>query len=126
MGTRTEKRAGMMNPDGIAKRLKLAREMAGITQKQVGAMLGVHRVTVCHFETERRKPFVTQLLPLAKLLGVSVGWLVGETDPKFTLTDDRVKSADQGLAGLSDEDLDCLLNVVRALKRRSELPSDWS
>ena len=80
----------------IGERLKLARETRGITQKQVGAMLGVHRVMVCHFETGRRRPSVTQLLPLARMLGVSVGWLVGEEGPKSNL----------GLAGLSDEDFD--------------------
>ena len=83
----------------IAERVKLAREMAGITQKQVGARLGVHQVTVCHFETGRRKPTVTQLLPLAQMFGVSVGWLVGEEDPKSNL----------GLARLSDKDFDRLM-----------------
>jgi len=83
----------------IARRLKLAREMTGITQKQVGAMLGVHRVTVCHFETGRSKPSVAQLLPLAQMLGVSVGWLVGEEDHKSNL----------GLARVSNEDFDRLM-----------------
>lgn len=83
----------------IVRRLKLAREMTGITQKQVGAMLGVHRVTVCHFETGRRKPSATQRLPLAQMFGVSVGWLVGEEDPKSNLE----------LAGLSDKDFNRLV-----------------
>ena len=83
----------------IARRLKLAREMTGFTQEQIGAMLGVHRVTVCHFETGRSKPSVTRLLPLAQMLGVSVGWLVGEEDSKPNLRP----------AGLSDEDFDGLI-----------------
>ena len=104
------------NAKFLAERLRLARQMSGMTQKQVGNTLGLHRVTISNFEAGDRNPLACQLLPLARILGVSVGWLVGEADPELTLAEDKVKLAAQALTGLSYEQLDRLLNVIQFLK----------
>ena len=100
----------------IAERMRLARESAGITQTQVANTLGLHRVSVTEIEAGRRKLFATYLLPLANMFGVSVSWIVGETDPETSLVEDRVNLAARGLATFSDEDLDRLWWVIRAMR----------
>lgn len=97
----------MADSKGIGERLKLAREMAGITQKQVGIMLGIHKTVVCNYETGRRPPPDTHLLPLAQLFGVSMGWLVGETEAKSTLE----------LEGFSDNDFERLMLLEQPIPK---------
>ncbi len=92
---------------GIGERLKLARETAGITQKQVGIMLGIHKGAVCNYEIGPRTPPNTHLLPLAQLFGVSMGWLVGETEPRST----------PELGGLSDNEFERLMLLEQPIPK---------
>lgn len=103
----------------IAERMRLARESAGITQAQVANALGLHRVSVTEIEAGRRKLFAPYLLPLANMFGVSVSWIVGETESESALAEVRVKLAARGLAAFSDEDLERLLSVIRTLRHVS-------
>ncbi len=99
----------------IASRLRLAREMAGLTQSQVAKSLGWHRPTVSEIEAGRRKISAEELSILAELYGVNVPWIVGE-EKESDSTSDRAKLAARELSKLKDEDLDRLLQLIRALK----------
>ena len=99
---------------GIASRLRLAREMAGLTQGQVATVLGWHRPTVSEIEAGRRRVQAEELTVLAELYGVRTPWLVGEDDSDKI--SDRVMLAARELGKLKDEDLESLLHIVRALK----------
>ena len=99
---------------GIAARLKLAREMAGLTQGQVASQLGWHRPTVSEVEAGRRKVPAEELKTLSELYGVNVPWLMGEEEEDGI--SDRAKLAARQLDKLSDEDLDRLLLLIRSLK----------
>jgi Zn-dependent peptidase ImmA (M78 family)/DNA-binding XRE family transcriptional regulator len=59
--------------DRLARRLKLVRENAGLTQEQVAAELGVSRGLIGQFETAAKMPSSLQLTRLAKLYGRDVG-----------------------------------------------------
>ncbi len=98
----------------IAGRLRLAREMAGLSQGQVARLLGWHRPTVSQIEAGRRKVSAEELSLLAGHYGVNVPWIIGDEEPDST--SDRVKLAARELSKLNDEDLDRLLRLVRALK----------
>ena len=99
---------------GIASRLKLAREMAGLTQGQVASQLGWHRPTVSEIEAGRRRVPAEELKTLSELYGVNVPWLMGEAEEDGV--SDRAKLAARQLNKLSDEDLDRLLLLIRSLK----------
>ena len=101
----------------IATRLKLAREMAGLTQGQVASQLGWHRPTVSEIEAGRRRVLAEELKTFSELYGVNVPWLIGEAEEDGI--SDRAKLAARQLGKLSDEDLDRLLLLIRSLK-----PSD--
>lgn len=99
---------------GIAARLKLSREMAGLTQGQVASQLGWHRPTVSEIEAGRRRVPAEELKTLSELYGVNVPWLIGEAEEDGI--SDRAKLAARQLDKLSDEDLDRLLLLIRSLK----------
>ena len=99
---------------GIATRLKLAREMSGLTQSQVAGQLGWHRPTVSEIEAGRRRVPAEELKTLSELYGVNVPWLMGEAEEDGM--SDRAKLAARQLGKLSDEDLDRLLLLIQSLK----------
>ncbi len=99
---------------GIASRLRLAREMAGLSQGQVARCLGWHRPTVSEIEAGRRRVQAEELTVLAELYGVNVPWIVGEGGADGI--SDRAMLAARELDKLKDEDLDRLLQLIRSLK----------
>ena len=98
----------------IATRLKLAREMSGLTQSQVASQLGWHRPTVSEIEAGRRRVLAEELKTFAELYGVNVPWLMGEAEGEGI--SDRARLAARELGKLSDGDLDRLLLLIRSLK----------
>ena len=101
--------------EGIASRLRLAREMAGLTQGQVAKNLGWHRPTVSEIEAGRRKVSAEEVSRLAELYGVNVPWIIGEKQIS-SVTNDRVELAARELGKLKEEDLDHILQLIKALK----------
>ena len=65
----------------IADRLRDARKQAAMTQEEVAERVGVHPLTISHFETGRVSPKLETLVRLAAALGTTVGALLGETEP---------------------------------------------
>ncbi len=101
--------------ENIASRLRLAREMAGLTQGQVAKNLGWHRPTVSEIEAGRRKVSAEEAFKLAELYGVNLPWVVGERETS-PVANDRVELAARELGKLKEEDLDRLLQLIKALK----------
>jgi transcriptional regulator with XRE-family HTH domain len=71
----------------IGKRVRLARERAKplITQADLAARLQVEglrleRATISKIETGYREVTDVEALAIAKVLGVTVSWLIGETE----------------------------------------------
>ena len=98
----------------IASRLRLGREMAGLTQGQVAKIRGWHRPTVSEIEAGRRRVSAEELTSLAELYGVSVSWIV--EDEEDSLSSARARLAARELGKLRDEDLDRLLELIRSLR----------
>lgn len=57
-------------------RLKSLREQKGITQKELGAAIGVEQNTISQWETQNRLPRADKLPQLAKILGCTVDELL--------------------------------------------------
>ena len=100
----------------IASRLRLAREMAGLTQGQVAKAQGWHRPTVSEIEAGRRKVSAEEVAALAEMYGVNVPWVIGEEDEEANGAADRVKLAARELNKLRDEDLDRVVQLIQALR----------
>ena len=105
----------MISKKSIASRLRLAREMSGLTQSQVAKNLGWHRPTVSEIEAGRRKVSAEEVSKLAELYGANIPWVIGEKEASSS-TSDRAKLAARELSKLKEEDLDRLLQLIKALK----------
>lgn len=62
----------------LARRLREAREEAGLSQREVARQLGIAPSTVSRWERGEARPRSDALPRLAEVLGVSVEWLAGE------------------------------------------------
>lgn len=100
---------------GIASRLRLGREMAGLTQGQAAKRLGLHRPTISELEAGRRRLAADELLKFSELYDVSTAWLLGEDQDDEV--NDRVRLAARQLQKLKDEDLNKLMTLLHSLKR---------
>ncbi len=109
---------GWLDPKrmALAERLRVAREMAGLSQGQVAKKLGVHRPSVSEMEAGRRRISAEELAELANLYSVGLSWLVGGED----VPDEhqaRAELAARELSKLREEDLDRVLKVLSALRK---------
>jgi len=108
---------------GIGERLRLAREMAGLSQAQVATMLSLHRPSVSEMEAGRRKVSAEELTKLSEIYDVSMSWLTGLDKEEGVEESDRIKLAAREFAKLKSEDLERILDLLKAL-RTSEDTSD--
>jgi transcriptional regulator with XRE-family HTH domain len=102
---------------GLAGRLRLAREQAGLSQGQVAKLMKMHRPTVSEIEAGRRRVQTEELTEFAKLYHVSAPWLRGEEGAEDDLQDAKVRLAARELAKLKPDDLDRVMNVLASLRR---------
>ena len=107
----------------VAGRLRVARDMAGLSQAQAAGLLGLHRPSISELEAGRRRVSVDELKHLAEIYGVSTSWLLGEAPPDRA-SEENLRLAARELASLRDEDLNRLLTVIRSLRITSEQTGD--
>jgi len=62
----------------LSKRIHDLRKLKGLTQLELGNLLGVSKVTICGYENGNRKPTLEHLSRLAEELETSVTFLIGE------------------------------------------------
>lgn len=105
-----------LKPDSIAARLRIAREQAGLSQGQVAKLLGIHRPTISEIEAGRRRVAAEELAKLAKMYDVSVSWLTSGEADEPDLARDRIELAARKLSKLKPEDLDRVMDFLRALR----------
>lgn len=109
----------MSQSEVIARRLKMARKQAGLSQSQVAKLMGIHRPTVSEMEAGRRKVAAEELSKMAEIYDVRLSWLAGseeETDENR----DRIELAARELAKMDPEELDRLLKLISTLRQDSD------
>ena len=67
-------------------------------------------------EAGRRRVAAEEISKLAKIYGVSISWLVGEETEGVDSRQDRIELAAREMGKLKKEDLDRLLNLLKALR----------
>lgn len=78
----------------LASRLRAAIDASGRTQSWIAERSGVPDDTISRIVTrETKNPQIVTLLKLAPVLGVSVGWLLGEKIAPFTTAETRALAA---------------------------------
>src|SRR5262249_12711792 len=112
----------------VGAKVATARERAGLTQRQLGDRLGLHRSAITRVELGQRQLDALELAQLAEVLGRSVEWFLTEA-PAVIASHREGLSADADVQRLEDElertarDVE-LLSEVNALSIQSvALPS---
>lgn len=100
-----------INYKEVGKRIKSRRKQLGLTQKQLGELVGLSEGSVSRYESGSIKDAPTQKLnDFAKALSIEVAWIIGfkaETD-KFQMAHDLVDRIQE----LDDETGVKLINIV--------------
>lgn len=107
-------------PEVVGRRLRLAREQAGLSQGQVARILNVHRPTVSQIEAGQRIVKPAEVAQLASLYKVKQAWIVsGETSGPAD-ADPRVELAARELSKLKRQDLDKIMQLLSVLRSSAE------
>lgn len=99
----------------IALRIATARKTAGLTQRQVAGLLGLHRPSVSEIEAGRRNVTGAEIAKMAQIFGVSSSWLTNGKEQD--VNDPRVQLAARELAKLKPADLDRVVFLLKTLRR---------
>jgi transcriptional regulator with XRE-family HTH domain len=103
----------------IAQRLRLARENAGLSQGQVAKKLQLQRPSISEMEAGRRRVSAEELSALATLYYVDTAWLTGD-ETTSTIDGDRIELAARELAKLKPDDLNRVMDLLKALRKETK------
>lgn len=70
----------------VGKRIKQARELAGLTQERLAEIIGVSRTAVVRWESGETDPTIDHLIAMTKVLKVSADFLLGTSDSNQVIT----------------------------------------
>lgn len=100
----------------VGKQLKKARHIAGLTQKQLGELLGgVGISTISEWESGKRSPDVELLPILSRVLHVSQGFILGLTDdPNY------IKKDNNEIIAVDSKDIEIMLLFRNAKEWQKE------
>lgn len=87
--------------------LKTQRLKANMTQAQLAQKLGLTKSVISAYETGLRLPSYDVLIHIARIFNVSTDFLLGIEHKQ-----------EIDLSGISQEEIDALLNLIRAMKRK--------
>ena len=100
----------------FGERLKSAREMRGLNQRQLGERLGVPPSSIAHFEGGRRKPSFENLHRLAGALEVTTDYLLGLAEqPLIVPTTDPLL---RDLSKLGNDERELVAAILKVLVGR--------
>lgn len=100
----------------IAARIREARLAAGLKQGQVAKLLGLHRPSVSEIEAGNRAVSAEELVQLARLFEVDLGWLGGEGANTVDPHDNKLQLAARELQKLKPDDLERLLKIIASMR----------
>lgn len=103
------------------KRLKELRIQRGLTQTQVGDLIGVSCVTIARYEAGDREPSNAKITTLADYFGVTVDYLMGRDEPATAQpapTDPRREKAHRLLDEMDEQALDGLIAMLDSLQKK--------
>lgn len=86
--------------------LKMLRLKENLTQAQLAQKLGLTKSVISAYETGLRMPSYEILIHIAQIFHVSTDYLLG-LEQKHEID----------LSGISQEEVDALLNLIKAMKR---------
>ena len=90
----------------FGNRLRTLRLKANMTQGQLAKKLNLTKSVISAYETDLRLPSYDVLIGIAKIYNVSTDFLLG-----------LERKQDMDLSGLTQDEIDALMNLIRAMRR---------
>lgn len=100
----------------IGNRLRLAREIAGLSQGQVAKQLSMHRPTISQIEAGDRNVRAEEIRQFADLYDVEEAWIIRGDETLAGEGDPRIELAARELSKLKRDDLDSILRLIQVLR----------
>ncbi len=95
----------------VSTRVKELRKSRGLSQKDIGKLIGVTKVSVCGYENGTRTPSLESLELLADIFEVSTDYLLGR---ELYVVSDKVNKY---VGSISEEDIE----IIKEIKRVPEV-----
>ena len=110
----------MMNEENkyqfIGKKIREARETAGLSQRELADKLGFESSTaVSYMESGERKVSVVDLEKISKLLDKDIRFFIGQEGEQL-----NVRVALRAETGLDKKDQDAILHIIEMAKKRTK------
>ena len=110
----------MMNEENkyqfIGKKIREAREAAGLSQRELADKLGFESSTaVSYMESGERKVSVVDLEKIAKLLDKDIRFFIGQEAEQL-----NVRVALRAETGLDKKDQDAILHIIEMAKKHTK------
>ena len=102
--------------DCMIRRLRLARENAGLSQTQAAAILEMRRPSVVEIEKGRRRVSADELKRFSDIYKVPLAWLACAETEDSDEERERIELAARELSKLRKEDLDRVLDLLSAFR----------
>lgn len=100
----------------FGERLRAARELRGLNQRELSERLGVPPSSIAHFEGGRRKPSFDSILRVATALDVTTDYLLGRAEAPVALAqNDPMVTL---IAQLNHEDRQLMSSILARLRQR--------
>ena len=107
----------MTTQESVGKRLRWAREQAGLSQGQVARLLEMHRPTISQIESGKRRVAAEEVATFAATYQVEEVWIIKGDDALPNGEDPRLGLLARELKKLKTEDLDSIARIIRVLKK---------
>jgi len=100
----------------IAKRMKKARELSGLSQAQVARKLDMHRPSISEIEAGRRNISANEINKFSQIYSVDANWLL--TGEGSTELSEEVQIAARALVNMKKEDIEKLIETLNIIKNK--------
>lgn len=102
--------------------IREAREKAGLTQKELAAIVGVHPSTFNGYEKGNHDPKSDLLAKIADACGVTVDYLLGKSERPTPVPENEPISSNRqalldAIKSMDEETANAVLDIIRSVKR---------
>ena len=105
-------------------KLRMVRVESGLSQDEVAKNLGISRDTLSKYETGELEPNVDTLVKLANMYHVSIDYLVGKTNERVSLGNDKPSEFERRFNSLGPEEQRDLEKYMDLLEIKTKMDSN--
>jgi transcriptional regulator with XRE-family HTH domain len=96
----------------FGKKLRECREAKELSQKELAKLLNTSYSVIGKYERDEMQPSIEAAKKIAKLVGTTVGYLLGETDEENILKDPEMLKRLNEIEKMDNEDKGSILKVL--------------